>query len=129
MIKLAKTCFIAAVAAGATLPMMAEPTAAAPKSEAKACAAAKPDLDANSAEIVQRMKAILLPEIAFAPPQTMVDAVEFFVTAAKKHDSAEIPEEKRGFSIVLRADTGGNAGSVKCDADKAHEDQVHDLKI
>ena len=88
MMKLAKTCFIAAVAAGATLSTMAE--------ESK--------LDAKSAEIVQRMKAIRLPEMEFAPPKTIIDAVEFFRVASKKYDSTEIPEEKRGFNFVLRTD-------------------------
>ena len=88
MIKLAKTCFIAAVAAGAILSAMAE--------ESK--------LDAKSAEIVQRMKAIRLPEMEFAPPKTIIDAIEFFRVASKKYDSTEIPEEKRGFNFVLRTD-------------------------
>jgi len=113
MMKLAKACFIAAVAAGATLPTMAKPTAAAPKSEKKACAAAKSELDADAAKIVQRMKAIVLPEIAFAPPQTMVDAVGFFRDAAKKYDSAEIPEDKRGFNLALMGIVDENAGTVE----------------
>lgn len=89
MMKLAKTCFIAAVAAGAALATMAE----------------EPKLDAESAEIVQRMKAMRLPEMEFAPPKTIDDAVDFFRDASKKYDSAEIPEEKRGFNFILR--TGG----------------------
>ena len=113
MMKLAKTCFIAAVAAGVTLPTMAKSTVAAPKSEKKACAAAKSDLDADAAETVQRMKAIVLPEIAFAPPQTMVDAVEFLRTASKKYDSAEIPEDKRGFSFVLKGIVSEDGGTVE----------------
>ena len=84
-----------------------------PQSEEKACAAAKSDLDADAAEIVQRMKAIVLPEIAFAPPQTMVDAVEFLRTASKKYDSAEIPEDKRGFSFVLKGIVSEDGGTVE----------------
>jgi len=113
MMKLAKTCFIAAVAAGVTLPTMAKSTVAAPKSEKKACAAAKSDLDADAAETMRRMKAIVLPEIAFAPPQTMVDAVEFFRTASKKYDSAEIPEDERGFSFVLKGIVSEDGGTVE----------------
>ena len=84
--KLVKTCFIAAVAAGAILSAMAE----------------EPEKDAKSAKIVQRMKAIRLPEMEFAPPKTIIDAIEFFRVASKKYDSTEIPEEKRGFNFVLR---------------------------
>lgn len=113
MMKLAKTCFISAVAAGVTLPTMAKSTVAAPKSEKKACAAAKSDLDADAAETMRRMKAIVLPEIAFAPPQTMVDAVEFFRTASKKYDSAEIPEDERGFSFVLKGIVSEDGATVE----------------
>ena len=128
MNKLAKTCFIAAVAAGAALPTMAKSAVAAPKSEKKACAAAKSDLDANSAKIVQRMKAMQLPEISFAPPQTISDAIEFFVAASRKHDSAKLPKEERGFSFVLSKDMGGNDdGTMECNADQAHKDEVDDL--
>lgn len=88
MMKIAKTCLVAAVAAGATFCAMAE----------------EPKLDAKSAEIVERMKAMRLPEMEFAPPQTIIDAIEFFRVASKKYDSTEIPEEKRGFNFVLRTD-------------------------
>ena len=92
---------------------MAKSTVAASKSEKKACAAAKSDLDADAAETMRRMKAIVLPEIAFAPPQTMVDAVEFFRTASKKYDSAEIPEDERGFSFVLKGIVSEDGGTVE----------------
>ena len=98
-------CLISTVACAAVAPHA--------KSEKKARAAAKSDLDADAAKIVQRMKAMVLPEIAFAPPQTMVDAVEFFRTASKKYDSAEIPEDKRGFSFVLRGIVDENSGTVE----------------
>jgi hypothetical protein len=70
--------------------------------EQKANAAEQLDADAKAAEIVQRMKAIRLPEMSFAPPKTIIDAVDFFCKASKKYDSAEIPEEKRGFNFALR---------------------------
>ncbi len=98
----------------AKLGAMANSTVAAPKSEEKACAAAKSDLDADAAKIVQRMKAIVLPEIAFAPPQTMVDAVDFFRTASKKYDSAEIPEDKRGFNFFLNGVVSEDGETVEC---------------
>ena len=103
MMKLAKTCFIAAVAAGATLSTMAKSTAVAPQAKQKAVAAEESP-DAASAKIVERMKAMRLPKMEFAPPQTIIDAIEFFRVASKKYDSTEIPEEKRGFNFVLRTD-------------------------
>ena len=74
--------------------------------------AEKSELDAKSAEIVQRMKAIRLPEMAFAPPKTIVDAIEFFRVASKKYDSTEIPEEKRGFNFVLRTNPEVSAPTI-----------------
>ena len=90
MIKMAKTCFIAAVAAGAALSAMAESTAT------------KSKIDPESAKIVQRMKAMRLPEVSFKPPATIADAVEFFRVASKDFDSHKIPKEMRGFNFVLR---------------------------
>ena len=104
MMKLAKTCFIAAVAAGATLSTNAESTAAVPQPKLQAIAAEKSEDDAKAAKIVQRMKAMRIPIMAFEPPKTIVDAIEFFLWASSKYDSAEIPEEERGFNFVLRAD-------------------------
>ena len=104
MIKLAKTCFIAALAAGATLSTNAESTAAVPQPKLQAIAAEKSEDDAKAAKIVQRMKAMRIPIMAFEPPKTIVDAIEFFLWASSKYDSAEIPEEERGFNFVLRAD-------------------------
>ena len=104
MMKLATTCFIAAVAAGATLPAIAESTATVPQPKLQAIAAEKSEGDEKAAEIVQRMKAMRIPIMAFEPPKTIVDAIEFFRWASSRYDSAEIPEEERGFNFVLRAD-------------------------
>ena len=90
MMNIAKTCFIAAALCGAVLSAMAESTAA------------KSKVDQKSAEIVQRMKAMLLPEVSFKPLATIIDAVEFFRVASKDFDSPKIQREMRGFSFVLR---------------------------
>lgn len=110
MMKLAKTCFIAAVAAGATLPTMAESTAAAPQTRPQVTV--KDVAAHDAADIEQRMKAIRLPAISFAPPMTIVDAIEFFCKASKKHDSAKIPEEKRGFNFILKNDNETTAPTL-----------------
>ena len=64
---------------------------------------------ARSAEIVQRMKAMRLPGVAFKPPATIIDAVDFFRQASKDFDSPKIPVEKRGFNFALQ--TSGSAGA------------------
>ena len=61
-------------------------------------------------EIEERMRAMRLSEVAFEPPQTIADALKFFCVASKKYDLPEIPVEKRGFNMILRA------GCSKADA-------------
>ena len=100
MKKIAKTCFITALAASATLSAMAESTAA------------KSKIDPESAKIVQRMKAMRLPEVSFKPPATIIDAVEFFRVASKDFDSPKIPKEMRGFNFMLRVDGSGEAPEI-----------------
>lgn len=60
----------------------------------------------ESAVISNKMNAIRLPMISFKPPATIVDAVEFFHSAAKEYDSPRIPVEKRGFNFVLKTPRG-----------------------
>lgn len=110
MMRLAKACFIAAVAAGATLSTMAESTATMPQPKLQAIAAEKAARDAESAKILQRMKAMRLPEVALESSKTMADAFKFFCEASKKYDLVEIPVEKRGFNMIL--ETGGAAAPV-----------------
>ncbi len=100
MLKIAKACCIVAVSASATLSAMAESTAA------------KSKIDPKSAEIVQRMKAMCLPEVSFKPPATLVDAIEFFRVASKDYDSPKIQKEMRGFSFMLRVDGSGEAPEI-----------------
>ena len=54
--------------------------------------------------IEKRMKEMILPSIAFRPPATIGDAVDFFRQASKDFDRPEIPQEQRGFNFVLRLD-------------------------
>jgi len=100
MIKVAKTCLIAAAIGCATFSALAKTTAAKPQPKQKTTAAEKSKADVKIASIEQRMKAMRLPEVSFKPPQTISDAVKFFEEASRKYDSPEIPEEKRGFSIL-----------------------------
>ena len=58
------------------------------------------------------MKAMRLPIISFRPPDTIVDAVDFFCKASKKYDSAEIPEEKRGYNFILRTNPESSAPTI-----------------
>ena len=60
--------------------------------------------------IEKRMKEMMLPSIAFRPPATIIDAVDFFRQASKDFDRPEIPVDQRGFNFILtlnKALTGG----------------------
>ena len=62
--------------------------------------------------IEKRMKEMMLPSIAFRPPATIIDAVDFFRQASKDFDRPEIPIDQRGFNFILTLDkalTGGEA--------------------
>ena len=52
--------------------------------------------------IEKRMKEMILPEISFKPPVTIMDAVDWFRQASKDYDRPDIPAEKRGFNFVFR---------------------------
>ena len=60
--------------------------------------------------IEKRMKEMMLPSIAFRPPATIIDAVDFFRQASKDFDRPEIPVDQRGFNFILTLNktlTGG----------------------
>ena len=57
-------------------------------------------------EIVSRMKKMRFPHVAFKPPATIIDAVDFFRSASKDYDDPDLPPEKRGFNFVLRTPCG-----------------------
>ena len=63
-------------------------------------ASADPELSLEQS-ILERMKAMRLPEVSFKPPATIIDAVEFFKGASKDYDRQDLPIEKRGFNILL----------------------------
>ena len=76
---------------------------------------AKPDagaakLDAASADVCRRMKAIILPEVSFGPSDTLIDAIGFFRSASAERDSPELPKGKRGFNFSLAMGPDGIDG-------------------
>ena len=52
--------------------------------------------------IESRMKAMILPSIKFGPPATLIDAVDFFRQSSVDFDRQDIPQNRRGFKILLR---------------------------
>jgi len=57
----------------------------------------------STAEILrQRMCRIIIPEITFRPPATLIDAMDFFKQASFDYDDLDIPRDQRGISFVMR---------------------------
>ena len=72
--------------------------------------------------IEKRMKEMMLPSIAFRPPATIIDAVDFFRQASKDFDRPDIPIDQRGFNFILTLDktlTGGEAPAADNNAESA----------
>jgi general secretion pathway protein D len=50
----------------------------------------------------KKLKKILIPEVTFRPPATIVDAIDFFKQASIDYDDPEIPVDQRGVNFVLK---------------------------
>lgn len=57
----------------------------------------------------QKLVDIVIPEVSFRPPATIIDAIDFFKLASRDFDKQEIPVEQRGVNLVLKLP--GGAGS------------------
>ena len=56
--------------------------------------------------IQQKLRDIVIPEVTFRPPATIIDAVDFFKQASRDYDKPEIPVEQRGVNLVLKLAAG-----------------------
>ena len=95
--------------------------------DADTLASETPIRQATTLDVVRKLETIIIPEAAFRPPVTIIDAVEFFIQASRDYDDPNIPLERRGVNFMLRlphVSTG-----VMCDildpfADAARADHV-----
>ena len=55
--------------------------------------------------VQQKLRDIVIPEVTFRPPATIIDAVDFFKQASRDFDKPEIPIEQRGVNLVLKLST------------------------
>ncbi len=64
--------------------------------------------DTKTAEqvISKKLREIVIPEVTFRPPATIIDAVDFFKQASRDYDNPEIPLEQRGVNLVLKLASG-----------------------
>jgi len=49
-----------------------------------------------------KLRSIIIPEVSFRPPATIIDAVDFFKQASRDYDDLEIPVDQRGVNLVLK---------------------------
>jgi general secretion pathway protein D len=61
--------------------------------------------------IQQKLRDIVIPEVTFRPPATIIDAVDFFKQASRDFDKPEIPLEQRGVNLVLKLPNTGSVSS------------------
>ena len=81
------------------------------KNELSTKEAAKDIISGRTAEQVvhQKLQDIVIPEVNFRPPATIIDAVDFFKIASRDYDKPEIPVEQRGVNLVLKLPSAASA--------------------
>ena len=62
------------------------------------------DTKAASQATAKKLREIMVPEVTFRPPATLVDAVDFFNLASREYDNPEIPVDQRGVRFILMPD-------------------------
>lgn len=67
-------------------------------------------VDSGSGMVLERivekkLKDIIIPEVSFRPPATIIDAVEFFNQASREYDNPELEARARGVNFVLKLST------------------------
>lgn len=80
--------------------------------------------DTKTAEqiISKKLREIVIPEVTFRPPATIIDAVDFFKQASRDYDNPEIPIEQRGVNLVLKLATGASAPAAAAAAPAENAD-------
>jgi len=55
--------------------------------------------------VSKKLSEIIIPEVTFRPPATIIDAIDFFKQASRDYDSPEIPVDQRGVNLILKLPT------------------------
>ena len=53
-------------------------------------------------DVIRKLNEIIIPEMTFFSPATIIDAVDFFKQASRDYDKPGTPQERRGVSFVLQ---------------------------
>ena len=68
------------------------------------------DITKTADQVVQqKLREIVIPEVTFRPPATIIDAVDFFKQASRDYDKPDIPLEQRGVNLVLKLSSSASA--------------------
>ncbi len=70
------------------------------------------DTKTSEQVISKKLREIIIPEVTFRPPATIIDAVDFFKQASRDYDNPEIPLEQRGVNLVLKLGAGATAAAA-----------------
>jgi hypothetical protein len=62
--------------------------------------------------VLQKLRRIIIPELSFRPPATIIDALDFFKQASADYDDPAVPFERRGVSLVLKLPVSGSSQSM-----------------
>ena len=58
--------------------------------------------EASEERVIQILREIIIPEMSFRPPATIIDAVDFFKQASRDYHKPDSPYEQRGISLALK---------------------------
>ena len=56
----------------------------------------------KSEMVRQKLQSIIIPEMKFSPPDTIIDALDFLKQASRDYEDSKIPIEKRGIGLILK---------------------------
>ncbi|MCL1921140.1 MAG: hypothetical protein FWG50_08715 [Kiritimatiellaeota bacterium] len=65
--------------------------------------------------ISKKLREIIIPEVSFRPPATIIDAIDFFKQASRDYDSPEIPVDQRGVNLILKLPPAASAAAAAPD--------------
>ncbi|MDD2597882.1 MAG: hypothetical protein PHO37_01475 [Kiritimatiellae bacterium] len=67
--------------------------------------------------VAKKLRDIVIPEVTFRPPATIIDAVDFFKQASREYDDPEIPADQRGVNLVLKLPSSSAPASAGVPSD------------
>jgi hypothetical protein len=69
--------------------------------------------------VYQKLMGIVIPEVSFRPPATLVDAIDFLRQASRNFDDPAIPDEQRGVNLILKVPPVISNATVSATAETA----------